>query len=300
MARPPRLPAALTLFWPTPIFFAGPRQMPSTPFGEHLKREREMRGVSLEEIAAATRISTRFLEAIENEQWDHLPGGVFNRGFIRSIARFLGLDEDSLIAEYALGTKDHAETRVAAELPSEMPWNWRPAVAAIIAILAIALAIAGGLFAYRHYGARIAARLHRQSPGVGATPRVAAPASTPAAPSQIATPNESPAASPPAETPVAREQSAPAAVALALKMEVGKPADVKVIADGNTVFEGPVHPNDVKQFEARDAFQITSSESSALLLELNGQTMAPIGTPGQPGSITLTRNDLKPAAGGLH
>ena len=58
--------------------------MSSTPFGEHLKREREMRGVSLEEVSAATRISPRFLEAIENEKWDELPGGVFNRGFIRA------------------------------------------------------------------------------------------------------------------------------------------------------------------------------------------------------------------------
>ena len=61
--------------------------MASTPFGEHLKREREMRGVTLEEISAATRISTRFLEALENEHWEELPGGVFNRGFIRSVAR---------------------------------------------------------------------------------------------------------------------------------------------------------------------------------------------------------------------
>ena len=72
-----------------------------------------MRGVSLDEISAATRISTRFLEAIEKEQWDQLPGGVFNRGFIRSIARFLGLDEDGLVAEYALGEqRSDAQVRV--------------------------------------------------------------------------------------------------------------------------------------------------------------------------------------------
>ena len=60
-----------------------------------------MRGVSLEEISAATRIAPRFLEALENEQWEQLPGGVFNRGFIRSTARYLGLNEDNLVAEYA-------------------------------------------------------------------------------------------------------------------------------------------------------------------------------------------------------
>ena len=53
-------------------------------FGDNLRREREMRGVSLDEISAATRIATRFLQAIENEQWDQLPGGVFNRGFVRA------------------------------------------------------------------------------------------------------------------------------------------------------------------------------------------------------------------------
>ena len=59
-------------------------------FGENLKREREMRGVSLDEISAATRIATRFLQAIENEQWDQLPGGVFNRGFVSAVAHYLG------------------------------------------------------------------------------------------------------------------------------------------------------------------------------------------------------------------
>ena len=67
--------------------------MTKDTFGESLKREREMRGVTLEEISAATRIATRFLRAIENEEWDQLPGGVFNRGFVRAVARYLGLDE---------------------------------------------------------------------------------------------------------------------------------------------------------------------------------------------------------------
>ena len=94
--------------------------------------------------------------------------------------------------------------------------------------------------------------------------------------------------------------TASASAGLALTMQASKPADVKVIADSKVVFEGAVQPNDVKQFDAHDNFEITSSESSALLLELNGQTMPPIGTPGQPGSVTLTRADLTAAAGGPH
>jgi len=134
--------------------------MPSTPFGEHLKREREMRGVSLEEISAATRISTRFLEAIENEKWEELPGGAFNRGFIRAIARFLGLDEDGLVAEYALETKGAHDVRPTPEHPGEIPRNWQPALFAAIGIVLIILA---GWFIYHRYGARIAARFHRHT-----------------------------------------------------------------------------------------------------------------------------------------
>ncbi|HEY1866129.1 MAG TPA: helix-turn-helix transcriptional regulator, partial [Candidatus Acidoferrales bacterium] len=82
--------------------------MTKAGFGEHLKREREMRGVSLDEICTATRIGTRFLEAMENEEWERLPGGVFNRGFVRAVARYLGLDEDGLVAEYILSMNEHS------------------------------------------------------------------------------------------------------------------------------------------------------------------------------------------------
>jgi cytoskeleton protein RodZ len=264
--------------------------MSSTPFGEHLRREREMRGVSLDEISAATRISTRFLEAIEKDQWDQLPGGVFNRGFIRSIARFLGLDEDSLVAEYALGTTSDAQLHPARERPTGMSRNWRPAA---VAVVVIALIITGGVLGYRRYGATIGAHLHARflaarpggTPSLTVPPALATPdASTPSVSGAVAT---APAAD-------------PAPDGLTLKMQAGKPADVKVIADGKVVFEGAVQPDDVKQFDARDTIEITSSDSGAVLLELNGQMVPPIGTPGQPGSVTLTRDNLHPTAGGSH
>src|SRR6267378_3620935 len=95
-------------------------------FGEHLKREREMRGVSLDEISAATRIATRFLTAIEEEQWGLLPGGVFNRGFVRAVARYLGLDEENIVAEYAAAAGDRPTVPVWTGSPPavtpEQPW----------------------------------------------------------------------------------------------------------------------------------------------------------------------------------
>ena len=69
-------------------------------FGEKLKAEREARGVRLEDIAKQTRVSVRLLSAIESERFDLLPGGVFNVSFIRQYCRHLGLDEDSVVAEF--------------------------------------------------------------------------------------------------------------------------------------------------------------------------------------------------------
>src|SRR5256885_1146990 len=68
-------------------------------FGERLKRERELREVSMEELTKATRISARFVQALENEDWAKLPGGVFGHGFVRTIARYLGLNEEALLGE---------------------------------------------------------------------------------------------------------------------------------------------------------------------------------------------------------
>src|SRR5271154_594510 len=129
--------------------------MSSTPFGEHLKREREMRGVSLEEISAATRINTRYLDALEKARWSDLPGGAFNRGFIRSVARFLGLDEEGLIAEYALETKEKTD---AAHVAAEGQRDWKPLVIAISVFVLMVLAGAPGYKGYKTYRARRAAR----------------------------------------------------------------------------------------------------------------------------------------------
>lgn len=69
-------------------------------FGEELKRERELRDISLKEIAEATKISIRFLEALECNNFDILPGGIFNRGFIRAYARFIGVDGEEMVNSY--------------------------------------------------------------------------------------------------------------------------------------------------------------------------------------------------------
>lgn len=68
--------------------------------GEELRRERELREISLREISESTKISMRILEAIENDNYKILPGGVFNRNFLRAYAEFVGLDGESIVNKY--------------------------------------------------------------------------------------------------------------------------------------------------------------------------------------------------------
>lgn len=69
-------------------------------FGEELRQERESRGITLEAIVEATKISSRHLQALETGHFDLLPGGVFNKGIVRSYARVVGLDEDACVSRF--------------------------------------------------------------------------------------------------------------------------------------------------------------------------------------------------------
>ncbi|MBV9215669.1 MAG: helix-turn-helix domain-containing protein [Acidobacteria bacterium] len=68
--------------------------------GEKLRRAREERGFSLSEVSEQTRISSLYLESIENDDYRILPGGIFNKGFVKSYAKFVGLNEQEALAEY--------------------------------------------------------------------------------------------------------------------------------------------------------------------------------------------------------
>ena len=68
--------------------------------GSTLREERQRRGLRLEDVEKATHISGRFLAAIEREDFDRLPSGVYRRSFVRGYADFLGLDGDAYAREY--------------------------------------------------------------------------------------------------------------------------------------------------------------------------------------------------------
>jgi cytoskeleton protein RodZ len=248
-------------------------------FGDRLKREREMREVSLEEISTATRISNRYLQALESEEWSKLPGGVFARGFVRTIARYLGLDEESLLAEFDLARSKEPSPlpyQTLEPTPQEMP-RWLPAAVAAFVLL---LLLAGAVYGWRRLSARHSAH----------TPAVSAPVNTPSSASAASAPVSVAPAAPVEKKPAA---SVPADSSLDLSVSASAPSRVRIVADGVVLLDSEMHSGDTLHFAANDRFDVTAADSSAVLLELNGQAMPPIGTPGSSGTINLSRKDLR-------
>lgn len=245
-------------------------------FGERLKRERELREVTLEEVSKATRISSRFLQALEDEDWEKLPGGVFGRGFVRTIARYLGLSEEGFLAEYDLARGENAvpaQSKPEERIPS--PPKWIPLVALLVILLLLAGAIAGGVYGWRKWKTR---RLNKQTQTTSSHFASAPP--NPA-------PDQQPATA-----------AASLAVPLQLNLSTSSPTHVRVISDDTVALDADLPSGENRRFTATRQFEISATDSSAVLLELNGAMMPPIGTPGSSGKIVLSAKDLKQVTGG--
>jgi cytoskeletal protein RodZ len=94
-------------------------------FGEKLRKQREQRNIALDAISNTTKISTRMLRALEDEHFDQLPGGVFNKGFVRAYARQVGLDEEEAIADYLAALRE-SQIQAQSILPDFRDLNHNP------------------------------------------------------------------------------------------------------------------------------------------------------------------------------
>jgi transcriptional regulator with XRE-family HTH domain len=121
-------------------------------FGEELRKQREIRQITLQEIAETTKVNVRFLEALERNDFDALPRGLFTRGFIRAYSGHVGLDPDAMVNAYLyeIGqarTEEDPRAHHNPDLPrlqrqrAASPRRWSPAwiLAAVAALLTAAL-----------------------------------------------------------------------------------------------------------------------------------------------------------------
>jgi len=155
-------------------------------FGEDLRRERESRGIALEAITDSTKISGRHLSALEEEKFDRLPGGVFNKGIVRGYARVVGLDEEAWVERFlsayrssGQGKEGDADWVKFAEgvVNSRVTEGERPALrlrwAGVILLLML---LAGfGLYVFRYVEGKVSANEGMQSPKISAPRSAIAP-----------------------------------------------------------------------------------------------------------------------------
>jgi len=170
-------------------------------FGDRLRREREMRGVTLDEIAESTKISRRSLEALEQEEFDLLPGGIFNKGFVRAYARYLGIDEEQAVADYVAACQEPqpADDKFPLEVHEDNerrpPLNEkRSFTPLILAVVALVLGVFGWTYWTRHKSQLGRVNADQGKPAVSASPSPSPVTSVPqqqvSAPVAVTTPSK--------------------------------------------------------------------------------------------------------------
>ena len=248
-------------------------------FGEELRREREIRGISLKEIADATKISKRFLEAIERNDHKTLPAPVFTRGFVREYARYLGLSTDDIVNRYnaAAASDDRIEKpqldRVNAVPPPDTPHpppkkkGIPPAYARIDRNIFLLVFIVAALA-----GATYWAMQHRRAqPAVDAGPPVATTAVATVAPPSTTT-------TAPATDTAAPQPPEP------MKMIVEATDDswLALEADGESVYNDEMRQGERREFTAQNEFRFkTIGNASGLTLTFNSIQIPPLGPDGR-------------------
>ena len=129
--------------------------------GEQLRLAREGRGIPLRDICEQTRISVHYLEAIESNDYKRLPGGVFNRSFIKAYARCVGYDEHEAIEGYTRYLREHGDTSdevsttpMHSKVYTETPATRSPLLTVVLAVLILAVLTAAALAALHWYQKR--------------------------------------------------------------------------------------------------------------------------------------------------
>ena len=244
--------------------------------GQELKRLREGRGITLHQISDATHIGVRFLQAIENDTYDILPGGIFNRAFVRKFAYKVGMDEEQALSLYEKqieeqgGEEGPRNNYLRAEEFEEKKSkvNWL-ATAIVLLLLAAAFVAVSKFFKdQRAQQPLVAVSSPTPDPTATATPdALASPTVVPspgAAPGVSPSPEASPALTPP-----------PGGMLVRLEAISGE-CWVSVKVDGLTTRQQSVTPDAPFEFTATDKMYFYSMGNYPVLnIKINGRAVNP-------------------------
>ena len=284
-------------------------------FGDRLRREREMRGITLDEITESTKISRRHLEALEGEHFDQLPGGVFNKGFVRAYAHFLGIDEDQAVADYSAAAHEQPEPedKFPLEIHEEPDPDLNPRRSYLPLAFAVA-ALVGVLVGYAFWikskphstGATATAPQPSQQSSVtpagdaATTPSSqSTPATVPAAPAATTQPVERAAVEQPVKTqppvsPDAAANTKPAEKEKAFFVSVKAKEDswVSIVADGKSVMQRVLGADKHKKIKAGKVLVLRTGNAGGIEVSFNGRSLGAIGNENEPRTLTFKSNGL--------
>lgn len=273
-----------------------------------LKSEREKRKISLSQIAAETRISLRHLESLEEGRFADLPGGIYNRAFLKAYCEILNLDPHEIMQRYDAENSPAAD-RVPKSKTHTPQKTSSLRISPFIIWGIILLFSAGGIFfgrkwiyPYFTHSAPAAVQYEPMQPPVNATANPAASSnSTPVA--QANAMPESKAPEPADQQPAADQAiAAPAqplpvtasdANALRLEIRATETCWISINRDGNPVLKKTMQPGEIQSFNAVEKFLLVVGNAGGIQLTINGKPAKPLGKPGEVVKVQIDESNLQ-------
>lgn len=272
-------------------------------FGARLKREREQRKITLDDIAVSTKIGTRFLLAIEEEHFDQLPGGIFNKGFVRAYARHLGIDEEQAIADYVAASGvslPEVQPEAAPELAvlagrvqetgsrsDDIPWG---VFAIVLLVVAFGFAIWG--FETREK-ASTSGSIVKVKGSAAATQNVA-PDNGPALGTAGQPSQPSPSQAAGSEGNAAPPDAAPSPGTFLVSIKAREDSWLAITADGQQIMEDTLSATAEKSIAARKEIVIKTGNVGGLDISFNGKAVASQGGFNEVKTLTFDPDGLRP------
>jgi cytoskeleton protein RodZ len=277
-----------------------------TSVGEQLRAERLRQGLSLTRLASDTRINIKYLEAIETDTPQNLPGGFFYRSFVRQYALALGLDSAELESELDRIRESETPRLEAALAQSAFPIKQPDPIVAesnrrylgtgrMWASVLTLVAVLVGCSTFYGWWHRIETRL-RPAALQGMGQEAVSPAQTPAG--EPAPPRTTSAAS--AQPVMASDSSAPDAQVelptnahVIINISATEKTWVAMSSDGKPIFSGTLQPSETKTLGGKERFWIRVGNAGGLEITWNGKPIGPIGPKGQVRTIVFTPDNYE-------
>jgi cytoskeletal protein RodZ len=297
------------------------RDLVMASLGEKLRKARLESGLDLREVSRRTKIGTRYLEAIEKDDRNSLPGGFFYRNWVQQYASAVSMDVNAIAAELDELVAQDREPALPGQDAMILPKQMRPAPMTMngqqrgghkflysLAVLVMVMLGCSGLYAWWH-NAQVSLAAAEPERTVTTKPleTTQAPATVPptaAAPVEPSTTVEAESLNHAvASGAAARTAPEPAADPEQMRIEIAaiQATWLSVAPDGKETFSGVLQPDEVRTVEAHDKARIKVGNAGGLSIKLNGKPIGPIGAMGQVRTVIFDRTgfriiDPRPAA----